>query len=118
MPPLWDGDRLGRQVRKRDEWEMKKQRSFREKMRVLAAIDIAAFVPLGLALIADNRTLSILSFVWLVLLFAVDCILDSKWMRCPHCNSWLGHLLGVRRGYLQFCPRCGEELNWDAKSEE
>ena len=36
-------------------------------------------------------------------------ILHVAWVRCPHCNTWVGKYPG------EFCKNCGKELPWDEK---
>lgn len=45
-----------------------------------------------------------------ILAVAAGVVLSLRWMRCPHCGSWL------ERNDGQYCRHCGKEIDWDTKS--
>lgn len=40
----------------------------------------------------------------------LSIVMDTVWHRCPHCGASLGRTICP-----DFCPSCGEEIDWDGK---
>ena len=64
-------------------------------------------VAIGLACLAfsDHEVLFVLTAIAGIAVFITGVVLNFIWVRCPHCDTYLGRVAGPK------CPFCGEDLN-------
>lgn len=87
-----------------------KKLSLRQKNNIVAGLWIGAVVLFGIAFIFNNMVFMLPLWIGGGLLLA-SAVLNFKWWRCPHCKTFLGRTLSP-----DFCPYCGEKIDYDAKS--
>ena len=58
----------------------------------------------GVLLFMNNKTMVALFIIISVLLVASGLTLHFIFVRCPHCNSYLGRIMGSQ------CPFCGKNI--------
>lgn len=86
--------------------------SLRQKMRLVNGLLVAAVVvALALRWISPRYQMAVMGFS--AVLLGGGAALSLKWWECPHCHEHLGRSYRPR-----FCPHCGTEIDYDAKSEE
>ncbi len=88
-----------------------KKWSLRQRMRFSNGIGLVGLVLLAIGCMFNDRAVLLPCVLGIALLFT-SLILINIWWHCPHCHRGLG-----RVSYPNFCPHCGEKIDYDAKEE-
>jgi len=76
------------------------------KMSFLAALLMfVGVLPLfGILLFMDNKAMTVFFIILSVVIISSGLILHFVYVRCPHCGSYLGRIIGSK------CPFCGKNI--------
>ena len=76
------------------------------KMSFLAALLMfVGILPLfGILLFMDNKAMTVFLIILSVVIISSGLILHFVFVRCPHCGSYLGRIMGSK------CPFCGKNI--------
>ena len=76
------------------------------KMSFLAALLMfVGVLPLfGILLFMDNKAMTVFLIILSVVIISSGLILHFVFVRCPHCGSYLGRIMGSK------CPFCGKNI--------
>ncbi len=88
-----------------------KKWSLRQKRRIMNGMFVAGLPLFGVAVMFNDRVLWLPFFVGLGMMITA-LALQFKWWRCPCCHTYLDRLFNPN-----FCPHCGEKIDYDAKEE-
>ena len=84
---------------------MKKRRSPTKMAFLSALLMFVGFMPLfGILLFMDNKAVTVLFVIISVLIVSSGLVLHFVFVRCPHCGSYLGRIMGSQ------CPFCGKNI--------
>ena len=83
--------------------------TLRQKIKLIYGLLIAGGVLALLSVSGEEPfiALAVLSAAVLI----TSAVLEACWHHCPYCGALLG-----RNIFPRFCPRCGEEIDYDVKN--
>ncbi len=83
--------------------------SLRQKHRIEWGAIALSCIVFVVGALADSQLCQEVGFVGILVSLVVG---ELVWWRCPHCGSYLNRVAPPRDN---FCPRCGEKIDWDEK---